>query len=107
MLINRFISHSRQDKAGEDLEEERRLCYVGITRAKDELYMTSCSMRRMYGRTEYMMPSPFLGEIVPERLKIIGHVPFGFKKSSARVKGLSGTCFCYKKSRKDVSNCRL
>ena len=80
----------RQDKAGEDLEEERRLCYVGITRAKDELYMTSCSMRRMYGRTEYMMPSPFLGEIVPERLKIIGHVPFGFKKSSARVKGLSG-----------------
>ncbi len=72
----------RQDKYGEDLEEERRLCYVGITRAKDELYMTACSMRRMYGRTEYMAPSPFLTEIVPERLKIIGHVPYGFKKSS-------------------------
>lgn len=80
----------RQDKFGEDLEEERRLCYVGITRAQDELYMTACAMRRMYGRTEYMAPSPFLSEIIPERLKIIGHTPFGFKKTSGKLTGLSG-----------------
>lgn len=73
----------RQDKYGSELEEERRLCYVGITRAKDELYMTACSKRIMYGRIEYMGPSPFLQEINPDRLKILGHLPFGFKKSSS------------------------
>ncbi len=73
----------RQDKYGSELEEERRLCYVGITRAKDELYMTACSKRIMYGRIEYMGPSPFLQEINPDRLKILGHIPFGFKKSSS------------------------
>ncbi len=73
----------RQDKYGSELEEERRLCYVGITRAKDELYMTACSKRIMYGRIEYMGPSPFLQEIDPDRLKILGHLPFGFKKSSS------------------------
>ena len=52
----------RGDKAGDELEEERRLFYVGITRAKDELYITSCAMRRLYGRTEPMMPSRFLFE---------------------------------------------
>lgn len=73
----------RQDKYGSELEEERRLCYVGITRAKDELYMTACSKRIMYGRVEYMGPSPFLQEINPDRLKILGHLPFGFKKTSS------------------------
>ena len=72
----------RMDKYGDELEEERRLCYVGITRAKDELYMTCCAKRVMYGRVDYMGPSPFLQEINPDRLKILGHVPFGFKKTS-------------------------
>ncbi len=50
----------RQDKTGAELEEERRLFYVGITRARDELYVTSVSKRCMYGRWEYMRPSQFL-----------------------------------------------
>ncbi|WP_149555009.1 ATP-dependent helicase [Treponema pectinovorum] len=70
----------RQDKYGDELEEERRLCYVGITRAREELYFTACAVRRMYGRVEYMLPSPFLQEIQADRIKIIGHIPFGFKK---------------------------
>lgn len=74
----------RQDKYGNELEEERRLCYVGITRAKDELYMTACARRVMYGRAEYMSPSPFLQEINPDKLKILGHLPFGFKKTSGQ-----------------------
>ncbi|MBR4373781.1 MAG: UvrD-helicase domain-containing protein [Treponema sp.] len=61
----------KTDKAGEELEEERRLCYVGITRARNSLYMTSCASRRMYGRTEFMDMSPFLREIDPEHVKII------------------------------------
>ncbi len=78
----------RQDKMGAELEEERRLCYVGITRAKDELYITSCGQRRMYGHTEYMKPSPFLYECRPA-LKVIGNAPYAFREiESGRVKGL-------------------
>jgi DNA helicase-2/ATP-dependent DNA helicase PcrA len=68
----------REDKKGDDLEEERRLFYVGATRAMDELYMTSCAVRRMYGQTMPMEPSLFLKEIDREALRLIGAVPFGF-----------------------------
>ncbi len=68
----------RQDKTGGDLEEERRLFYVGITRAQNELYFTSCSQRRMYGRNEYSTPSPFLLEMGQDNVKIIGHKPSSF-----------------------------
>ena len=52
----------RGDKTGSELEEERRLFYVGITRAQNELYVTSCARRRLYGRTEFMEPSIFIEE---------------------------------------------
>ena len=45
------------------LEEERRLCYVGITRAKERLWMTSAEMRTMYGKTDYTRESQFLREM--------------------------------------------
>ena len=47
----------------EKLEEERRLCYVGITRAKKILYLTSATMRMLYGKTDYTRESMFLGEM--------------------------------------------
>lgn len=47
----------------EKLEEERRLCYVGITRAKEILYLTSAASRMLYGRTDYTKESVFLGEM--------------------------------------------
>ena len=71
----------RDDKNGEDLEEERRLFYVGATRAMDELYFTSCAERRMYGRTSSMEPSLFLREIDRKVVKTIGSVPSGFGAS--------------------------
>ncbi len=46
----------------EDLEEERRLCYVAVTRAKKQLYLTCAERRMMYGRTQYSKPSRFLEE---------------------------------------------
>lgn len=61
----------RGDKSGDELEEERRLFYVGITRAKDELYITSCAQRRLYGRTEYMEPSVFIKE-AGDVFKVLG-----------------------------------
>ncbi|GMO29891.1 MAG: UvrD-helicase domain-containing protein [Termitinemataceae bacterium] len=52
----------RAEKQDEELEEERRLFYVGVTRAMDELYLTTCRERRVWGRTTAMEPSLFLRE---------------------------------------------
>jgi DNA helicase-2/ATP-dependent DNA helicase PcrA len=68
----------RHDKTGEELEEERRLFYVGITRARDSLYMTTCSQRRLFGKLEFMEPSPFLLEIDRSLLSVAGIAPRGF-----------------------------
>lgn len=52
----------------EELEEERRLAYVGITRAEQTLYLTHAQSRTLYGKTQYNMPSRFLEEIDDELL---------------------------------------
>lgn len=64
----------RENKVGADLEEERRLFYVGITRAKNELYVTSTAKRMMYGSFQFMRPSIFLEES-EEAFKVIGNKP--------------------------------
>ena len=48
-----------------NIAEERRLCYVGITRAREKLFITHASSRRMHGNTSYQTPSRFLHEIPP------------------------------------------
>jgi DNA helicase-2/ATP-dependent DNA helicase PcrA len=57
--------HSRAVESG-DLEEERRLCYVGITRAKRELFLSYARMRALYGQRDWNLPSRFLDEIPAE-----------------------------------------
>ena len=52
----------------ESTEEERRLCYVGITRAKDRLFLTNTTKRTLYGMTTYSYPSRFVDEISEELL---------------------------------------
>jgi DNA helicase II / ATP-dependent DNA helicase PcrA len=54
--------HSRSIEAG-DVEEERRLCYVGMTRARKQLTLTHARTRALYGGREWNVPSRFLGEI--------------------------------------------
>ena len=73
----------RSDKMGLDLEEERRLFYVGITRARNELYVTSVAKRIMYGSLQFMRPSVFLKESA-SAFQIIGRKPFNF------VSGMGG-----------------
>ena len=48
------------------LEEERRLCYVGMTRAMQRLYLTYAEVRRLYGQEQYCRPSRFVREIPGE-----------------------------------------
>lgn len=53
-------------------DEERRLCYVGLTRAMDLLYLTRASIRYVYGREEFCRESPYIKDITPELLEIVG-----------------------------------
>ena len=65
-----FPSQQSTDDAGR-LQEERRLCYVGITRAMEQLYLTHAESRRLYGKDNYPSPSRFLREIPAETLQEI------------------------------------
>ena len=59
-----IFPHSRVFESGvEDLEEERRLCYVGMTRAREELYLTYASSRLSFGSRSYNPPSRFLNDM--------------------------------------------
>ncbi len=53
----------RENSTEREIEEERRLFYVSITRARNEIYFTACKTRRLWGRIEYRSPSPFLEEL--------------------------------------------
>ncbi len=64
-----FLPHQRSVNAEADLEEERRLCYVGITRAMEQLYLVHANSRRTWGGTDYRIPSRFIEEIPPYLIK--------------------------------------
>ena len=66
-----YLPHQRSISTESELEEERRLCYVGITRAMEQLYLSHAKSRRTFRETEYRTPSRFISEI-PEYL--IKHV---------------------------------
>jgi DNA helicase-2/ATP-dependent DNA helicase PcrA len=55
-----------------EMEEERRLCYVGMTRAKEELYMLHANSRMLYGGVQHNVPSRFLSEISAENIEETG-----------------------------------
>ena len=57
-----------EDQDKEDLEEERRLCYVAITRAKEKLFLSNSVQKTIYGKTTYFNPSRFINEINPEEI---------------------------------------
>ena len=60
------ISRAIQSMRDSDIEEERRLCYVGITRAKEELFLTLTKKRTLYGRTNHSIASRFIEELPKE-----------------------------------------
>ena len=66
-LEDGLFPHQRSLNDAEGLEEERRLCYVGTTRAMKQLYMTYADQRRLHGQDNYGTPSRFISEI-PEDL---------------------------------------
>ncbi|MEK7359238.1 MAG: UvrD-helicase domain-containing protein [Planctomycetota bacterium] len=70
-MEERLLPHVESNDSEEKVEEERRLCYVGITRAMKELFITYARRRTRYGETTFSTPSRFLGEIPREILETI------------------------------------
>ncbi len=64
-----LFPHVNSKNNREDVEEERRLCYVGITRAKEYLYLSFCHTRYLWGNLRFQRPSRFLKELPSEYLE--------------------------------------
>ncbi|MFZ4585967.1 MAG: 3'-5' exonuclease, partial [Acidimicrobiia bacterium] len=72
-----IFPHVRSLGDPKELEEERRLCYVGITRAQERLYLLHAWSRTLFGSTDYYPPSRFLGEIPEELVHVVGEQRHG------------------------------
>jgi DNA helicase-2/ATP-dependent DNA helicase PcrA len=79
-LEDGVFPHLRSLGEPDELEEERRLCYVGITRARERLYLTNAWCRTLWGSTQYNPPSRFLKEIPEELMTMVE----GGRRSSSR-----------------------
>jgi len=86
-----LFPHSRTFLNPDEMEEERRLCYVGMTRAMDTLVVSRARYRRRYGSDlpEASVPSRFLEEIPPQLMEEIG----GSRRSSTRARAFSEPAF--------------
>jgi DNA helicase-2/ATP-dependent DNA helicase PcrA len=88
-LENGLLPHFNSQGAPEDVEEERRLLYVGMTRARERLYLTCCRRRRIAGRYQDQAQSPFLAEL-PSELLEVSQSPalFDAPRLDARAQGI-------------------
>jgi DNA helicase-2/ATP-dependent DNA helicase PcrA len=79
-----LFPHSRSSEDDEELEEERRLCYVGMTRARERLVLSGAARRRVFGEYQSSEPSRFIDEVPPELLDRLAPSP-----SSSYQRGFS------------------
>ena len=90
-LEDGLFPHSRSAADPAELEEERRLCYVAVTRAEQFLYVTHAMKRRVYGEELVSEPSQFLNEMPLELLEDVSRGPswLSFARSSTRTENLA------------------
>jgi ATP-dependent exoDNAse (exonuclease V) beta subunit len=81
-LENGLLPHALSETPA-DIEEERRLCYVGMTRAMDELHLTFAQSRRYYGSRRYSEPSPFLKALKDLETPTLYQLMFGTAPQAA------------------------
>lgn len=102
-----LFPHHFSKNSDEELEEERRLCYVGITRAQEKLFLTYANVRRLFGREEIRKPSRFIKEIpktlLDEQGRVVNvHYPYKrSRKESEKINDYSGN---YKKGKIKKAN---
>ena len=99
----------RSMESEKQIEEERRLAYVAVTRAKTKLYITTARSRMLFGQTQQLRPSRFVKEISPEFVEMIGssREPFvesGSNYTKARVVASGGTAEMNKPKGNSVSD---
>ena len=94
-----LFPHSRSSEDDDELEEERRLCYVGMTRAQSKLILTGAARRRVFGEYHSTDPSRFVNEIPPELVEAVapayatayqsalGHEHYAFRTNPYGRKG--------------------
>jgi DNA helicase-2/ATP-dependent DNA helicase PcrA len=70
-LEDKLLPHERAFAEPRGLEEERRLCYVGITRARSRLYLSVANVRTLFGKPINLAPSQFLHDIPGELLHLV------------------------------------
>lgn len=75
-MEERIFPHIRSMMSEEEMEEERRLCYVGMTRAKHRLFLLNAISRKIYGKEQTNAPSGFLDDIPNEFLEIVNAQTF-------------------------------
>ena len=81
--------HVRSVSDPDALEEERRLAYVGITRAKERLYLVASKQRSLSGHFGYNSPSRFLAEIPREVVRFVGETPGASSSRSSQYPDLA------------------
>ncbi len=84
-----YLPHQRSLDTQAELEEERRLCYVGITRAMEQLYLSHASSRRTFRETEYRVQSRFISEIPEHLIKPVDRYRSPFRESGGLYEGVS------------------
>ena len=82
--------HQRSMGDSEQMAEERRLAYVGLTRAEQRLYLTRAESRSLWGQTQYNPPSQFLADIPEELVEVTGAASSLFSPSAGRGSVRSG-----------------
>ena len=82
-MEEKYLPHGRSVDEGTEaaIEEERRLCYVGITRAMEQLYLSHAKSRRTFRDTEYRVQSRFIAEIPEHLIKPVDRYRSPFRKS--------------------------
>ena len=89
-LEDGLLPHFNSQGAREDLEEERRLLYVGMTRARKRLFLANCRRRRIAGRYQDRIESPFVAELPPDLLSVTGSPELFADRRSAEVYSFFG-----------------
>ena len=77
-----YLPHQRSMSSEAELEEERRLCYVGITRAMEQLYLSHARSRRTFRETEYRVQSRFIAEIPEDLIRHVDRYRSPFHEST-------------------------
>ncbi|HUU50566.1 MAG TPA: UvrD-helicase domain-containing protein [Nitrospinota bacterium] len=102
-MENGLFPHAKAFETMEELEEERRLCYVGMTRAKDRLFLTNCIRRNIYGNYQYNFPSLFLKDIPDKYISKAfnetssSHLDFYQEEEEKKEDSLVGKKVCHPK----------